>query len=604
MAKILSFFEAAGLTSNTRPMLHPFSRFRLVYEFILVVTTLVSAFAVPVIVAWAPVLGDSWRAFLLALSVFFMLDCLLHFRLGYVISYTGVVWRAKRSLHSTAFVEMDPHKVARHYLTTWFLPDFIGSLPYNLIGWYTDSAVMGLEFLVLLRLFKFFVFCHTIACVFFWVARLQPFNKDGAWIYYFQVVDEDAVAVLVSEASVWRQYITSFFYAAWTVQHTASGSIYPGKNREDRIWCIFQVLVGQAFLQYLTVNIVNWVLVQDAKNRRALVQGYAFQSFFDKQANVPDWLTQRIISHFDRKWRTREREVLQAEISDTLPRHFRLEMSVEWWLGKVKPTQLLPHDRGFLRALLAHAVRHEIPPYETILEQGSRHGMDHLYIVISGTVECTREPGMGSGQRPRDKASSEERKELPSRDELVKVDTGEIATAEEGRPATRTSAWVHGAMEEEPQKRSLAGLFSVPDVSSEIARSQRRRANSLDFVKEEAGQIALVRAGRGSMARGESCGSKRASDDSATHVEMWEVAEGGLLGDACLYDLVASLDVDHPFAPQLQDWVTKNRPRSLFTAHTLTPVRLAVLKLEDVLETMDSFSLLFVPIIRAMQGTS
>eukprot|EP00899_Mesostigma_viride_P029664 jgi/Mesvir1/9883/Mv22413-RA.1 len=736
------------------PMLHPFSRVRLAYETLLFVTVVASGFSVPVSVAWAPALADPWKFFFLALSAYFMLDSALNFRLGYVLSYTSVALRAKQGPHAVvAGVEMDPHKVARHYMRTWFVPDLLGSLPYDLIGWHSDTPLHGLKLLALLRLFKVMrlnrlqsifkwqpkgwrmharqvaitviwmcLFCHLSACIFYWVGRLQPANPDGAWIYAVTVVTQDGEAVPVSEANGWQQYLTSLYYSFVTMTTTGFGDIHPGNTVPERVWGIVQVAVCVFVLRYIAANIVSLILEANAKAHAALVRGTALREFFEAQAAAPDWLVQRIVRHFDRKWRAREREALLAEIDEKLPRNLRLELFVEWWMVKVMPTRLLPPNRIFLRSLLSHAVLHDVPPLETILEQGSRRGTGHLYIVVAGIVSCTRQPGMGRGgirrqnnthargsrnhtggggsslgkERGRPGGFSVTLEQLPAwlfphalpvvgeppgagcalvlqtlpigmeeeeedqeeekEEEVANEDEkGALNSSEEGMqffpmvqgpsvppggpslqghrggnaPASTSQRLVNlreaddmgdqgegtarTITESDSCRRGLQGVASAKPAStgSLVAALEGRVREGLGSVGEEGPGIHAVAdapagprgdSGGIMMNRVDSSGSLPGSDCSLSAPEMWEVAEGGLLGDACLYDLLTTLDVRRAFVPQLREWEVGSRHRSMFSAQTRTPVRLSVVALEDVLETMDAFRWLFVPAVLAMQG--
>eukprot|EP00899_Mesostigma_viride_P024001 jgi/Mesvir1/4786/Mv11086-RA.1 len=147
--------SAGGLTSRWKlPMLHPLSGWRLYYEVILFASAIVTGFLIPVGVAWAPDLGDGWKIFFLTMDVYFLLDTILNFRLGYIITYSSIRRDPGGLLPGATAVEMAPRKVAQRYLRTWFLPDLLGSLPYDLIGWNSDRKAQGLKLLGLLRILK------------------------------------------------------------------------------------------------------------------------------------------------------------------------------------------------------------------------------------------------------------------------------------------------------------------------------------------------------------------------------------------------------------------------------------------------------------------
>eukprot|EP00899_Mesostigma_viride_P029658 jgi/Mesvir1/9878/Mv22409-RA.1 len=772
-------------------MFSPLSRSRLYYEVILLVTVVASGFLIPVGVGWAPDLGQGWRIFFVVTDVYFMLDTILNFRLGYIVSYTSIRREIGGLLPMATAVEMNPRKVARHYLKTWFVPDTLGSLPFDLVGWRTHNAASGLKLLGLLRLFKvmrlnylqsifrwrptgfmfavreviftflwMYLFCHFSACVFFWVGRLQPPNPEGAWIYSTNVVVDGNEAVPVSEANGWQQYITSLYFSFVAMTSVGFGDIHAGNTVQERVWVTVEVAVGAFVLGFVIAKMTSLMLEAHKKNRQALLRSAALQDFFDAQAAVPDWLRHRIITHFDNKWCSKETEALQGEIIDTMPRPLRLELSVEWWMAKVKPSVLLPHDRAFLRSLLAHAEVHDIKPMETILEQGSSRGTGHLYVICSGVVVCTRDVRSAEGSWRQNNASAHRRKTKPRLEHLATLSGLTIRSGAEGNNLTLRNLPIdleEDADDDGDVSDEVNGCFGDHDLSPPSARSRgggspslsrpaslHRRLSSMDvppFIAEcpvtdsggemttssaasmgadaslmsasswggdhtiwgggrtssersmLAGGQGLERAGQalsGRFARSGSevgaplmttgshgpaearggwpaaglgvdpprqvmfatpdpqCERERSegsgglemgeppAGEDAHHpgrvqtgakgigsgtgerdlapahdrheaqprqeVQTWELSEGALVGESVLQSFLDSkLDIHHSFVHQVREGGRRIRQRSAFTARSRTAVRLNVIAMEDVLETIESFTSLFMPLITAVQ---
>eukprot|EP00899_Mesostigma_viride_P024000 jgi/Mesvir1/4785/Mv11085-RA.1 len=155
---------------------------------------------------------------------------------------------------------------------------------------------------------------------------------------------------------------------------------------------VVQVAAGTYVMGYLLAEITSLILAAHERGRQSSLRTAALEDFFDAQEYMPAWLQRRIIEYYDKKWHSKEIEVLGEEIAENMPSALKLELSVGWWTAKVKPSVLLPHDHSFLRALLAHAKEYDLKPMQTILEQGSNRGTGHLYVVLSGVVACVQLP--------------------------------------------------------------------------------------------------------------------------------------------------------------------------------------------------------------------
>eukprot|EP00899_Mesostigma_viride_P023999 jgi/Mesvir1/4784/Mv11084-RA.1 len=629
------------------------------------------------------------------MDMYFLLDTILNFRLGYVISYSSIPGGPQKP--GMTAVEMAPRKVAQRYLRTWFLPDLLGSLPYDLIGWNSDKRAEGVKLLGLLRVFKvmrlnrmqrFFrwdpagfmyvagkvgisslwmlLFTHFSACMFYYVARLQPPNPDGAWIYG-QMVTNDNMAVPISEGTPPQQYISALYFAFIAITSVGFGDVHPGNTVPERIWVSVQITVGNFIMAYVLAEITSLMLDAHARDRLAFLRTAALQDFFKAQANMPDWLQRRITEHYDKRWGSKETEVLEQEITETMPRALKLELSVGWWTAKVKPSVLLPHDRSFLRAFLAHAEIHDIKPMQAILEQGSSRGMGHLYVILSGVVACSQQSDEQCRRQhteppPKTHLERTERSEsgglnmhsirtsssltlrtLPidleediqdydddsTFEEHVGSDheptqspvgQGKLGDGTEGS-ASNGEATLSTLASKSPHARA-SGRQDMVGTAPELNVSASSRLSALfprtggvpeashrsptSGVRRSPGHQ-LAQSGGVSAPSSPQVGKLAAasdmSGDKAAGAEM-DVKTWDLGEGALLGESVLQFFLNRPDMFFGGERAKRIRRRSMFTARSQTAVRLSVIPMEDALETILSFPSLFKPLIHSVHVKS
>lgn len=98
-------------------IIHPYDRFRRMFDMTTVIWVLLLVFFIPLEIGFDWYETVTWQKVLFtALDIWFALDIVLNFRTGYIN-------------HGT--VVMDPKKIASNYLSTWFLIDLLGTLPFE-----------------------------------------------------------------------------------------------------------------------------------------------------------------------------------------------------------------------------------------------------------------------------------------------------------------------------------------------------------------------------------------------------------------------------------------------------------------------------------------
>lgn len=275
-------------------ILHPHDPLKICWDFFVGVFILLSFFLVPIQLAFVYRINE----FNYLIDAVFMTDMLLSFRTAY------------RDTEEEAHVII-ARKIVKHYLSTWFIIDFLSSVPFDAIfvvglgyqenGFLVSSLLKAIRLLRLLRLTRLFrssktlssledylgitpvvfdlvkllvnVFCvtHTVGC--FWWGLSQQFARRP-WF------DEDDLK-LRNEA-VKSQYLTSVYWTLTTMTTTGYGDI-TASNSAEQIMNIVIMLIGASVFGYI-ISDVSTLL--DSLNRTEYLT-------MEKLAEINDYLTDK-----------------------------------------------------------------------------------------------------------------------------------------------------------------------------------------------------------------------------------------------------------------------------------------------------------------------
>ncbi|XP_022670324.1 potassium/sodium hyperpolarization-activated cyclic nucleotide-gated channel 1-like isoform X3 [Varroa destructor] len=194
-----------GAQSKYRFMIHPQGKFRMRWELVIVVLSVINCLIIPISVAYFRHFEPlSVMIFNLLSDIVFCIDIGLNFITGY---------EDKENVHS--MVTMDPIKVRNHYLAGWFMVDFISSCPVdNLILPFihlnsTDKhlsssrTVYIAKFLALLRLLRI---CRLVR----YLSRCQEsFYTSSSWIY-IRILNLSLLMLLVAHWNACLQFLVNF----------------------------------------------------------------------------------------------------------------------------------------------------------------------------------------------------------------------------------------------------------------------------------------------------------------------------------------------------------------------------------------------------------
>ena len=107
---------------------------------------------------------------------------------------------------------------------------------------------------MLLFFFIFGILCHTLACLWFLVAKLQDFSPS-TWVVRYEY----------TETSTAEQYLASLYFIVTTITTVGYGDI-TSKNPAEQVFCMVLMLIGVIAYSMAISSITN---IMSLYNRRS-----------------------------------------------------------------------------------------------------------------------------------------------------------------------------------------------------------------------------------------------------------------------------------------------------------------------------------------------
>jgi len=416
-----------------RIIIDPNAKVHVVFSLCSTVVLMYDVFIVPFMLAWELPLGGVTLVLSACVACFWTLDVLMTFLSGY---------------HSGGAVVMDPSRIARHYVSTWFLPDVVVVasdwlsillLTYasQVEGSSTDSLSILrftklsrlLKAIAVFRMVKFAVvlenymekrlsesyrivikiagaFCgtlwlgHILTCLFFVIGRSAPSNTGARWIDDVSTIGDRSIAFL--DGDITYQYITSYH---WTVAQITMGSMgINANNTSERLFSIFMLMLGLLFgatmVSSLSASMVDYqMLAKDKKEKLRALRRYLRENCVDHRVAV--LVQQQAAARLWKRARLAAKDVhalgvisvsLRAELHFELcRRHVVSHALFRFWADT---------DASMARNFCFECASFAFPmPGDDVFLPGTV--TDASYLVVSGKLNYTQVPGSSPATDPR-----------------------------------------------------------------------------------------------------------------------------------------------------------------------------------------------------------
>ena len=297
-----------------RCMIHPNSRFKRIWNLILMGVLVYTAVLMPYRIAFQSVVfWDAWTILEFCIDGIFLTDVFL--------TFVSMYYKADGKLVS------NPKIVIRSYLLGWFILDLFACIPFALVDYFDQSEgkMMPsgkynnlLRLVRVPRMYKLFrvirilkafrhyrdnsflerlqdclqlnsrlyklvkflcsvLLCvHIAGCFWFFAARLYDFEPD-TWVSRCGYRDSDT----------WSKYLASIYWAVTTVTTVGYGDI-SGKTDLEMILCVIWMFIGVGFYSFTIGSLSSFLTSIDTRESVLSAKMAAIQEFAKETGISPE----------------------------------------------------------------------------------------------------------------------------------------------------------------------------------------------------------------------------------------------------------------------------------------------------------------------------
>lgn len=326
-------------------------------------------------------------------DLFFAIDIVLTFFVAYIESTTHLLVR-------------DSKKIARRYVSTWFLMDVASTIPFEaLYMLFTGNRkvppscyLLGmLRFWRLRRVKQFFtrlekdirfnyfwircarllfvtlLLVHSAGCLYYLLADLYP-HEGKTWI--------GTAIPNFRETSLLIRYISAMYWSMTTLTTVGYGDLH-AVNAVEMIFIIFFMLFNLGFTAYIIGNMTNLV-VEGTRRTMEFRNSIESASNFVSRNRLPARLKDQILAYMCLRFRAES--LNQQHLIEQLPKSICKSICRHLFLPTVGKVYLFKGvSKETLLLLVAKMKAEYLPPREDVIMQNE--SPDDVYIVVSGEVE-------------------------------------------------------------------------------------------------------------------------------------------------------------------------------------------------------------------------
>lgn len=351
-------------------LLLPKYKFKKVWNNIIFLLLLWTVTVMPYRLCFLDTIGDVMFSIELLIDSLFLTDVILNFNLCYYDQSNQLV--VSRKL------------IAKRYLKTWFVVDFLGCFPFQLIS--TDeNADSNTEYSKFLRIFRFSRFTkifkivrllkmvrifrsksfvnqftervkgnyaisrmiysisvvllliHLASCLWYYAAKLDNEGNE-TWVYRHNI----------EQLPTWQKYLTSLYWVSSTLTTVGYGDIVPVTNLEKSM-ALLLMWFGVGFYSYVIGSVSNIMAAVDTEGNRKMAKIQALHELASA-IKLPSVLVEKVTDNIYRQYYSSVRQTkAKNKMLLDLPVSLKSQLSEFLHQGFVRDINFLKEkDENFL----------------------------------------------------------------------------------------------------------------------------------------------------------------------------------------------------------------------------------------------------------------
>ncbi|KAK8698985.1 hypothetical protein V6N13_115084 [Hibiscus sabdariffa] len=324
---------------------------------------------------------------------FFAVDIMLTFFTAYIDSTTHLLVRDRR-------------KIAKRYLSTWFIMDLASTIPFDALAHLVDTeSKFGISYscLALLRFWRlrrvkeyftrlekdirisyFWIRCarlisvtlfmvHCAACMYYMMADRNP-HSERTWI--------GSLDANFRETSLSYRYISALYWSITTLSTVGYGDLH-AVNTSEMVFITCYMLFNLGLTAYIIGNMTNLV-TEGTRRTMEFRNSIESASNFVSANRLPKRLKDQIMAYMYLRFKAES--LNQQQLVEQFPKSIHTSICQHLFLPIVEKVYLF---KGVSRETLLHLVARMkaeyVPPREDVMLQSE--ASEDVYIIVSGEVE-------------------------------------------------------------------------------------------------------------------------------------------------------------------------------------------------------------------------
>ncbi|KAG7379157.1 hypothetical protein PHYPSEUDO_008933 [Phytophthora pseudosyringae] len=378
----------------TPSMIDPLGRFRLFWDIMSITFIFYNAIVLPFKASFDVEAKDN--PFETVLDIFFLIDMALTFN---------------TAVEKEGSIRYNRRLVAEGYLKTWFIVDLIAALPYGFIftedGNYSATLRKSVKLLRLIRLLRLlrisriirriqnaiFIrstlsslmkYCLMVIFINHWFSctfhAIGSSNIEHSWIRV-QELEEP-------KANKWDRYVAALYVSVQTLSTIGFGDV-AAQSANERLFCVFAMIVGGGIFAYGITNIVELVsslTIQETVFRQKLDEVNEYMS----ARELPVKLRMEIREFYHNTRQSRESKLnAEQQILNDISSKLRskIALSINDQFLRKFPFFIGSEPNFLMELALNMRVIHFAPLEDAIIEGEIGHEM---FFIFRGAVEVVK----------------------------------------------------------------------------------------------------------------------------------------------------------------------------------------------------------------------